>query len=370
MRVVIPSKTGIAAPLFSHGGATFPAPIHRRPCYRLQPAAALTFFTSQYNDANNEDTNSSSYVPSTPQLHKPIEKFESSSSEVRNDIWDRTLLLRRQLTLATDGQDFHLATRIKSELFATVSKLSTKYAKLYLSIETIMDPTAGLAAKTSALYELRMHGNTSTLPVVCSVLYSGDSKLRREAEEAAAAIRHRSVAPDVVELCRTGALHLITLLSGGDDEEEIEKIGAEAVAVYSAALEKDGLCATARAGRGAALYCLKKYEAAGEDLDAAVQLDPWNMNAARMLALTRGQLKQFSLAYAALNAAVALNPSLSQDKQHIVTKKVIQNWEEEAREWKQKYLRLRNERAAEDERRAKLEKLLAQTPTMTEYFFF
>ena len=159
---------------------------------------------------------------------------------------------------------------------------------------------------------------------------------------------------------------MITLLSGGVDEEEIEKVGAEAVAVYSEALEMDGLCATARAGRGAALYCLKQYEAAGEDLDAAVQLDPWNMNAARMLALTRGQLKQFSLAYAALNAALALNPSLSQDKQHIVTKKVIQNWEEEAREWRTKYLRLRGERAAEDERRTKLEKLLAQTPTMTE----
>ena len=141
-------------------------------------------------------------------------------------------------------------------------------------------------------------------------------------------------------------------------------VGAEAVAVYSTALEHDQYCATALAGRGAALYCLRQYEAAAEDLESAVHYDPWNTNAARILALTHGQLKQFSSAHAALGAAAVLNPNLLDDRQHMATKRVINTWEGESNEWKQTYLR---EREAV-ENKAKLERLFAQTPTTTTDF--
>lgn len=325
----------------------------RRKCLRLQPAAALTFFTSQFDDTNNEDesNNNSCELPQ-------MKNNNNTTKDPMSDTWDRTLLLRRQLALAIDENDFHVAKRIKAELFSLVSKLSSQYTQLYLHIETILDPTAGLPTKRAALQELRLHGDFSTLPIVSSLLHN-DSKLKREAEAAAAAIRHRSVTPAVVGLCRTGALHLITLL-GEEDEEKIKRIGAEAVAVYTAALKADECCATALAGRGAAWYCLRQYEAAAEDLEAAVHFDPWNTNAARILALTHGQLKHFTSAHAALGAAVVLNSSLVEDKQHNATKRVIQKWEDEAKEWKQSYLRVREG----IENKAKLEKLLAQTPKM------
>jgi hypothetical protein len=328
---------------------------NRRECLRLQPAAALTFFTCQPEDTNNEDINSPSHlIP----LNKKINSRPAKEDSTMTAMWDRTLLLRRQLTIATDGNDFKLAIRIKSELFAVVSKLSSKYTKLYLLLETLMDPTAGISIKSAALQELRLHGDFSTLPIISRVAYTGDSKLKREAEEVAASIRHRLSSPAVVELCRTGALHLITLLSE-TNEDEIARIGAEAVDVYSAALEIDEFCATALAGRGAVFYCSRQFEAASSDLEAAVHLDPWNTNAARMLALTHGQLKQFSRAYAALSAAAVHNPSLLMDNpQHKATKRVIQTWEDESKEWKQRYLSMREV----VEKKARLERLLAQTP--------
>jgi tetratricopeptide (TPR) repeat protein len=368
MQLVFASKTSLAPK--SHLGI-FPAmqklcrrqQRSRKECLRLQPAKALKFFTSHSDDSNNEEEdNNSNSSYSSSKLPPPQRQEDKNSSGKEEgpmaDMWDRTLLLRRQLTIATDENDFHLAILIKSELFSIIAKLSTKYKQLYLNIETLMDPTAGIVTKRAALEELRLYGDASTLPIVSSLLHK-DSKLKKEAEEAAAAIRHRSVSPAVVELCRTGALHLITLL-GEEDEEEIDRVGEIAVAVYSAALEEDKHCATALAGRGAALYCLRQYEAAAEDLEAAVHLDPWNTNAARILALTRGQLKQFSLAKAALGAAAVLNPSLVEDRQHNATRRVIQKWEDEAHEWRQTYLRVREE----IEGKAKLERLLAQTPTM------
>jgi tetratricopeptide (TPR) repeat protein len=354
MRLLYPSKMSIAAKAHD---CIFPATKQqlrqqRRKCLRLQPRAALTFFTNQSDDTNNEDDGiNSNYT--LPQM-----KNNRTIKDPMSDMWDRTLLLRRQLTLAIDENDFHMAIRIKAELFSLVSKLSSKYTQLYLHIETILDPTAGLPTKRAALQELRLYGDSSILPIVSSLLHN-DSNLKREAEDAAAAIRHHSVSPAAVELCRTGALHLITLL-GQEDEEEIDRIGAEAVAVYTAALEADDCCATALAGRGAALYCLRQYEAAAEDLEAALHLDPWNTNSSRILALSHGQMKQFTSAYAALGAAAVLNPCLVEDKQHNATKRVIQKWEDKAKEWKRSYLHLREE----IENKAKLERLFAQSPTL------
>lgn len=286
------------------------------------------------------------------------------------ETWDRTLLLRRELTVAANEENYDAAARIKKELFVVVSQLPVDYQRLYLHLEALRDPTASMQSKRAALQAVGMKGDIATFPEVCALF--NHPELRKDAEDAAAALRYRSVRPAAVAKCREGAAMLVKLLAGGklnhkECSEEARAmrrhIGAAAVALYSDAVLEDPRCAAALAGRGAALYSLGKFEAAADDFEAAVQLDPWQSNAARMLALARGQLKQFALAHAALTAAVVLNPLLAEDGQHNATRRVLKRWEAELDERNIKFTRAREELAADDEQRQMLERLLKKTPT-------
>ena len=286
------------------------------------------------------------------------------------ETWDRTLLLRRELTVAATEENYEAAAHIKKELFVVVSQLPVDYQRLYLHLEALRDPTASIELKKAALQAVGMGGDATIFPEIFS-LFSHPA-LGKDAEEAINAIRYRAVTPTAVAQCREGAALLFQLLSSGrnsprhcSEEARAQRrsLGAAAVAIYSDAVLEDPKCAAALAGRGTALYCLGKYEAAVCDLEAAVQLDPWHKNSARMLALARGQLKQFQLAHAALTAAVVINPLLVDDAQHASTRRVIKRWEMEANERNSKFIRARAEIRRDEEQREMLERMLARTPT-------
>lgn len=284
------------------------------------------------------------------------------------ETWDRTLLLRRELTVAASEENYDAAARIKKELFVVVSQLPVNYQRLYLHLEALRDPTASIEIKRAALSAVGLNGDMATFPEVCALF--AHPELSKDAEDAATALRFRFVKPAAAAKCQEGAALLIKLFSQGKSSvnERSEEgralrrsIGAAAVAAYSDAVLEDPRCAAALAGRGACFYSLGKFEAAVEDFEAAVQLDPWHSNAARMLALARGQLKEFSLAHAALTASVVLNPLLAEDEQHAATRRTLKRWEAESDARRNKCARAREDMAA-DEQRQMLERLLNKSP--------
>lgn len=284
--------------------------------------------------------------------------------------WNRAILLRRGLQIAVAEENFSTAAMLQDALATAVDRLGPYPRQQYAQLEMLHDRAASVTAKLQALRSLRVSGNLDALADVSRVARLGDDhqsslRIQREAKITATAIRARQSPPAALDLCGFGASLLMQLAfnslsaTGNDIQQDCQK--RMAFGMYSQALNIDPKCVASLSGRGAVWYHLRQYDSAVADLEAAVAIDPWHDPSIRMLALARGQLKQFSAAYKVLKAAVLLNPGLADDEDHRAVQRTLERWETASLAWASRYWRVREAVRVKEERLEQLEALFQQS---------
>lgn len=286
------------------------------------------------------------------QTHRAAMVMESSIG----DNWNHTLLLRRQLNIAVKEEDYTRASQIQLEIQVMLERISPFRVYLYKLLETIQDGSSSERKVLDALDDLSLHGDFSVLPEIYGLLTSRP-RMENDIQRTYKSIRDSHISPLAAELCRSGMSHLVSAALGPGQTPDQESVLVTAVGIFTAALEEDARCTTALAGRGTAFYHLKKYENAIEDLEEATHMDPFDHLAAHMLALAKGQLKEFDCAYRILSSTLLFNASLENSLEHKAIFSILQTWEKASLSWKSKFREARDGASACESRRAMLERI-------------
>lgn len=270
------------------------------------------------------------------------EGMESAAPQRVEALWDRTLLLRRELDIAVREESFSLAARLHAEIQVLLDRLPASRSYTYRLLETILDESSSDDALQDALSALSLVADPSVLPEVHRLLLTRP-RLEPEVKKTYMAIKYNAVSRKATDMCHRSASSFLVSAALGSEAafEGREEMLMAAIAMFTAALEEDQECAQALAGRGTAFYYLKKFERAIEDLEAATLKDPFDCIAARMLALAKGQLKEFSTAYRVLASTLVFNPSLENSPEHITILETLRQWEESSLDWHARYKRAR-----------------------------
>ena len=297
---------------------------------------------------------------------------------------------RRELELAVCDEKYPTAARLRDERALLLAELPAARVLLLRHLTALKeaDHSGQGSAKRmrAAIAALSSLADRAALPALFALLGDGRPEVAEAARSAMAAIRAANT-PNTraCALAQRGSALLLALgcgslrLGGGGERQEestsdggapciataissgaggstrasieVHEAAAAALELFTDAITLDPSLAGAHMGRGCLLYRLGGYEQAAVDLETAVNLDPYHWPAMRLLALARGQLRQWHAARQALTSAAVRCPGLVQQDEYRATEAVLQQWEAANAAWRARFEAARDAALLEEGKR-------------------
>lgn len=212
-----------------------------------------------------------------------------------DEVWDRLLLVKRQLSVAVNEEDYTKAAQLRDESKVLTEMLPPVKQYMFHQVELLKSGTP--EQKLKAAISLGEAGDDAVVPDLAVCLH--DNALQGYAQDALWQIFQRHRDPKVNELLAEGARYM----NQGDH--------ARALQAFDEITRTHPSFAEGFNKRATVLYLMQRYQESIEDCKLVLELQPYHFGAAAGMGLCYAQAREYDEALKAFELALKIHPGLT-----------------------------------------------------------
>lgn len=228
------------------------------------------------------------------------------SSYDHEEIWNRLLLVKRQLTIAVAEENYSRAAELRDESKTLTDLLPPVKQYLFHQVELLK--TGSSEQKSKAINALGEAGDDGVVADLASCLH--EPEFQSAAQEALWQIFQRHHDPKVNELLNEGT----RLMNQGDFQRALQS--------FEEITRRHPSFAEGFNKRATVLYLMQRYQESVEDCQLVLQLQPYHFGAAAGMGLCYSQLQNYEQALKSFELALQIHPGLTNISRFIEDVKV------------------------------------------------